>query len=74
MQIVISLADNGMIVLSKIHDNVAMPVIWFEDLENFNEFIRVARTMSYYFKLKQKGNNLPVQVKNFIEHLDMSGI
>ncbi len=73
-QIVISLQDNGMVVLSKIFDGCAIPVIWFENLEYFDEFIRMARTMSYYFKLKRKKNDLPVEVKNFIEQLDMRGI
>jgi len=74
VQIVITLQPNGMVLLSKIFDGGAMPVIWFENIEYFDEFIRMARTMSYYFSLRQTKNNLPVEIKSFIEHLDMSGI
>ena len=74
MQIIISLQENGMVVLGKVMGNEVVPMIWFEDVENFNEFIRMARTMSYCFKLQRKKNDLPIQVKAFIEQLDVHGI
>lgn len=74
MQVTISLQDNGMVVLSKIHEGCIFPMIWFEQFEDFEEFVRMVRTMSYYFKLKRRKDDLPVQVKDFIERLDMSGI
>ncbi len=77
MQVVISLQDNGMVVLGKIFDGYVLPVIWFENLEYFDEFVRTARTMSYYFKLRRKAKieeDLPASIKTFVEQLDTSGI
>lgn len=62
-----------MVMLGKAFDGYTLPVIWFENIEYFDQFINAAVTMSAYFKQYRAPSLLP-QLGKFIEQLDMSGI
>lgn len=72
-QVVISLEDNGMVVLSKVMDGYTLPVIWFENLDYFDGFIKSAMDMSMRFHYVQS-KQLPPVIHDFIEQLDITGI
>jgi len=72
MNIIINLQANGMVVLSRCMGGLPVPVIWFESIEYFDEFIGACLTMSRYFKINQQTPD--PAVKEFIESLDLTGI
>jgi len=70
VKVVITLQNNGMVVMAKIFCGCVMPVIWFESVGEFDEFLGAAQKLSGFFKL----NVLSGPVEDFIKQLDVSGI
>lgn len=59
-----------MVAINKVYEGFILPVIWFESIKDFDEFLRIASIMSSYFK----ESIIPEVVKDFVEQIDMSGI
>jgi len=72
MKLVIDLHRNGMVMIGKVFAGEVLPVVWFENVRDFDEFLESAQKLSYFFKLNQGVLSGPVE--DFIKQLDVSGI